>query len=289
MSPVTAELPFPARGVCWSTNPDPTLTDSHTVNGTGMGVFISDITGLTSGVTYHVRAYATNVNGTAYGNDLAFTEGSVSPTVSTDSAVRITSTTAESGGDVSGDGGASVLARGVCWSTNPNPTVSGSHTNDGQGTGTFRSDLTDLQPETHYHIRAYARNSAGTGYGEEVAFNTSSSAPTITAFTPGSGGKGTAVIITGTNFNGVNAVRFGGTDAERFQVDSSTRITAIAGDGTSGYITVITTGGTATSTDIFIFSAVPVSVPSMNMWGLMGLSFLLAGIGYLNLRKRYAA
>ena len=135
-----------ARGVCWSTNPNPTTADSHTVNGMGTGVFVSNIKGLTSGATYHVRAYAINVNGTAYGDDLDFTEGSVPPTVSTAPASQITSTTAQSGGNVTSDGGASVSARGVCWSTNPNPTIADSHTSDGTGTGVFASNLTGSCP-----------------------------------------------------------------------------------------------------------------------------------------------
>jgi hypothetical protein len=65
-----------ARGVCWSTSSNPTLVDSHTVDGTGTGPFESAITGLSPGSTYHVRAYATNSVGTAYGSDLSFTSSS---------------------------------------------------------------------------------------------------------------------------------------------------------------------------------------------------------------------
>jgi M6 family metalloprotease-like protein/uncharacterized protein (TIGR02145 family) len=68
-------LPVTSRGVCWSLLPNPTLTDNHTVDGTGTGSFISNITGLTPLTTYHVRAYATNNIGTAFGNDLTFTTG----------------------------------------------------------------------------------------------------------------------------------------------------------------------------------------------------------------------
>ena len=61
------------RGVCWSTSQDPTVTDSHTTDGSGTGIFTSNITGLTELTTYYVRAYATNANGTSYGNELNFT------------------------------------------------------------------------------------------------------------------------------------------------------------------------------------------------------------------------
>lgn len=62
-----------ARGVCWSKNHNPTIEDSKTIDGAGTGSFTSNITGLISGETYYVRAYATNNNGTAYGNELSFT------------------------------------------------------------------------------------------------------------------------------------------------------------------------------------------------------------------------
>jgi uncharacterized repeat protein (TIGR01451 family) len=72
---VTADggSPVTARGVCWSTTANPTTADSTTADGTGSGAFTSKLTGLSPGITYHVRAYATNSVGTAYGSDLAFT------------------------------------------------------------------------------------------------------------------------------------------------------------------------------------------------------------------------
>src|ERR1035437_621234 len=61
------------RGVCWGTSANPTIANSTTLDGTGTGAFISAITGLTAGTTYHVRAYATNSAGTSYGSDMSFT------------------------------------------------------------------------------------------------------------------------------------------------------------------------------------------------------------------------
>ncbi len=96
----------------------------------------------------------------------------VPPVVSTSGVSAITQTTATSGGNVTGDGGAEVTTRGVCWNTSENPTVSNNKTSDGAGTGTFTSSLTQLTPGTKYYVRAYATNEAGTGYGSQQSFNT---------------------------------------------------------------------------------------------------------------------
>ena len=96
----------------------------------------------------------------------------VAPTVTTTAVSNIDKTTATGGGNVTADGGATVTARGICWSTTQNPTISGSHTTDGTGTGSFTSAMTDLTAGTTYYVRAYATNSAGTAYGEELSFTT---------------------------------------------------------------------------------------------------------------------
>jgi gingipain R len=96
----------------------------------------------------------------------------VAPTVTTTAVSNIDKTTATGGGNVTADGGATVTARGICWSTSQNPTVSDSHTTDGTGTGSFTSAMTGLTASTTYYVRAYATNSAGTTYGEEVSFTT---------------------------------------------------------------------------------------------------------------------
>ena len=93
-------------------------------------------------------------------------------TVTTAEVTDIDKTTATGGGNVTADGGATVTARGICWSTSQNPTLADSFTTDGTGTGSFTSSMTGLTANTTYYVRAYATNSAGTAYGEQVSFTT---------------------------------------------------------------------------------------------------------------------
>ena len=166
--------PIISRGICWNTTGNPTIADQKTTDGSGKGTFNSSITALNPGTTYYICAYATNSVGTAYGNVITFKTTATKPTLTTVAVTEITANSATSGGDISNDGGATVSARGVCWSTNPNPTTANNKTTDGAGSGTFSSALTNLTSGTIYYVRAYATNNMGTSYGNEVSFNTPS-------------------------------------------------------------------------------------------------------------------
>jgi hypothetical protein len=324
-----------ARGVCWGTTANPEITGSYTTDGAGTGSFTSTLTGLLSNTLYHIRAYATNVTGTYYGEDKTFTTlcgiydlplsenfslatfpvcwsqqgagtgivdrwtvsatanaggtanemrsqrqsvnpgttrlvtkaintlgfsqlnlsfrhmldaystgatlkvqssangvtwtdeawsvpvtsanipavqvsttvlsnlnqpatyiafvvtgnlnrydywyiddvsvtGTLNnlPIVATAAVTGITQTGAVSGGNVTSGGASAVTARGVCWGPAINPDTSGYHTTDGSGTGVFSSAMAGLSPGSTYYVRAYATNSQGTAYGDNVMFNT---------------------------------------------------------------------------------------------------------------------
>lgn len=161
-----------SKGVCWSVSENPTIANSKTTDGKGNAAYTSKMTGLLAGVTYHVRAYATNGMGTAYGEDITFTTSVTLPVISTNPVSLIETTTAACGGDVTSDGGSAIIAKGVCWSTSPNPTVDGAKTSNGQGTGIYSSSMSGLMPNTTYYVRAYATNAVGTVYGGEISFKT---------------------------------------------------------------------------------------------------------------------
>lgn len=156
-----------ARGVCWSSAQNPTIADNKTYDGAGPSSFVSNVTGLSPGTIYYVRAYATNSMGTSYGNQVSATSLATVPAVSTSENNPTTKTTATGGGIVTSDGGSSVTSLGVCWSTNPNPTILNNRTINGTGKGSFTSQITGLTTNTTYYVRAYATNSIGTSYGEE--------------------------------------------------------------------------------------------------------------------------
>jgi hypothetical protein len=170
-----------AKGICWSTTEKPTLADNFTVDGAGSGSYTSSMEDLTSGVTYYVRAYATNSVGTDYGNQVSFNTLTLPPSLTTAEVTSITASTAISGGNITADGGSPVTARGVCWGTTENPTVDNNKTEDGTGTGTYVSYMINLTGATTYYLRAYATNSQGTAYGNQVTFTTSGMVvPTLT-------------------------------------------------------------------------------------------------------------
>ncbi len=96
------------------------------------------------------------------------------PTLSTLSVSEIAETTAKSGGNVTNDGGADINSRGLVWGTSSNPTLE-SHSGmsiEGSGTGIFNTTMSGLSPDTEYYVRAWASNSVGTAYGNEVNFST---------------------------------------------------------------------------------------------------------------------
>jgi hypothetical protein len=170
------------RGICWSVNPSPTIANTKTTDiAAGLGTFSNNMTGLLSGTTYYVRAYAINSTSVNYGNEVSFITTASVPTVgATTPASAITATTANTGGNVTATGGSPILERGVCYGTTPTPTIAGTKLIDpSPGTGVFTSNLTGLLGGSTYYVRAYATNSIGTTYGTQISFTTTVTPPTL--------------------------------------------------------------------------------------------------------------
>lgn len=167
-------LPVTARGVVWSTSQNPTVSDSKTEDGNGRGEYESYLTDLQPNTTYYLRAYVTNSKQTFYAKEITFTtiEEVFLPTLSTVEVAELTINSAVINSNITDDGGAAITARGVVWSTDEMPTIEGNKTNDGTGSGEFTSSITDLEMNTLYYVRAYATNSEGTQYGNQISFTT---------------------------------------------------------------------------------------------------------------------
>lgn len=176
------------RGFLFGT--DSVLTTSTAIKaGSGTETFTSPITGLEENKTYYVCAYAVNSKGTGYGAIISFTASSTPvtpppspggssrslPIVVTKSVSDITQSTASLSGSITSDGGATVTERGFVYGQNKNPSAGGSgvvKVTSGKGTGSFTALAEKLDADTTYHVRAYAVNSVGTSYGEDMSFNT---------------------------------------------------------------------------------------------------------------------
>ena len=235
------------RGFYYGTSPNPETTSGSkkTDYNIGTGAFTCTLTDLAPNTTYYVKAYATNSVGTSYGEQKTFTTTSVvAPIVTTSSVSNVQATSATCGGNVTSDGGATVTARGVCWSTSQNPTISNSKTTDGSGTGSFTSTISGLSKNTTYYVRAYATNSIGTSYGEQRSFTTVGSDAKTIVFAEG--------VNMASGWYDVNKLTRGGYDIQMCWAASSSNIiqwwqdryvaagkslpsTAVTGPGTKTY------------------------------------------------------
>ena len=232
---------YTERGVVYATTQNPTTSSIKVpVSGTGTGAYSTNVTGLNSGTTYYVRAYAINSVGTAYGAQVSFTTLNL-PTVTTTAASNITATGATLGGNVTNVGNPTYTERGVVYATTPNPTTSNTKVLvSGTGTGEYSTNVTTLNSGTTYYVRAYAINSAGTVYGSQVSFTTLN-LPTVTTT------AATGITISDATLGG-NVTNVGNPAyTERGVVYATTQNpttsdtkVAVSGTGTGSYTTPIT-------------------------------------------------
>jgi hypothetical protein len=188
-----------SKGVCYSTSANPTTANSKVLGlGTTLGIQSLTISGLSPATTYYVRAFATNLIGTSYGNELSFTTLASTPIISTVSISNITSNSAIAGGNVLNSGGYAVTQRGVCWNQWGSPSLLHTYTIEGSGVGSFTSNMTNLLPNETYYVRSYATNVIGTTYSSNtISFKTPITAPTIKLTIAPKSIKGTSAISGG--------------------------------------------------------------------------------------------
>ncbi len=163
-----------ARGAVWSTTTNPHIgLTTKTIDGAGTGQFTSTATGLEPNTKYYIRAFATNSAGTSYGQESNFTTNAGTPAIGTTAVSSIGETAATCNVKISNDGGSAVTERGVCWSKATNPhTGLTTKTANGTGKANFLAFITGLTSNTTYYVRAYATNSIGTTYSNQIEIKT---------------------------------------------------------------------------------------------------------------------
>ncbi len=229
-----------SSGVVWdvAANPTTALTTKNSSGPTASGnINLANggaISGLTAGVGYNVRAFVESETGDVfYGANLTFTtDAPTIPSLTTNAISSITSVKATSGGVIVDSGGVGITEKGVCWTNGSNPTVLNFKTLDGSGNTSYASLMKILAPSTNYCVRAYAKNSIGIGYGNEVCFTTLAPEPIIATVTP----------------NGQNSIPFGNVIVNNTSVVKTYTLSASALNPAGGSITITAPAGFQIST-----------------------------------------
>ncbi len=180
-------LEIEKKGFCLGKSAAPTIEDETVVCGSGDGSFKAEIliTDLDVSSTYYIRPFATNAKGTGYGNEFSVTTENGLPTVRTGGSYAdyysLTATSVTLRGNIIDNGGFDISERGFCWDTTGDPNInSDSKYIGGNQIGDYTIDISDLQPNTQYYFRAYAKNKNGISYGQISYFTTKNGNPTVT-------------------------------------------------------------------------------------------------------------
>ena len=188
-----------SKGVCWSLSPNPTVANFilTTVSNTSAD-FNLNVSNLQPNTDYYLRAYYQSNNNYIYGNEIVFrTLALTIPTVTTLDVSLISSTIANLGGLITDNGGSNIIAKGICWSLSENPSLADSLI-IGSGTAmNFFVNLPNLSSETIYFVRAFATNSNGISYGNQVSFMPSA-LPQLNDILPVVGTK--PIVVLGNNY-----------------------------------------------------------------------------------------
>ncbi len=166
-------------GFCYSTSDNPTIADEKEIvsNNLQIGTYEAPVAGLDQNTTYYFRAFAEEGSGgtVSYGGAMSFTtlQGEINlPTVVTESVYNVTENSASISGNVTDDGGGTISQKGFCLSPQSNPTIDDIISDNGAGTGQYSHSFLGLLTNTQYYVKAYAQNSEGIAYGDEMTFIT---------------------------------------------------------------------------------------------------------------------
>ncbi|MFP5042195.1 gliding motility-associated C-terminal domain-containing protein [Parasediminibacterium sp. JCM 36343] len=179
----TGIIAYIQRGVCLKSGATPTVTDTKVVDATNGTSYTVSFTGLASGINYTVRAYAITPLDTIYGKAIIFNALPPTLPVLATPVINPTSPTkANTTSSITDSGAANITEKGICWKAGATPFTSDfTYINGASATSPYTSFLTGLTPSTTYHVRAYAKNSVGTGYSSDVVFTTAPPIASITA------------------------------------------------------------------------------------------------------------
>jgi hypothetical protein len=165
--------PVTAYGVCWAAKLNPTVQDLKTEDGAGVGEYISNIAGLYAGISYFVRAYATNAAGTSYGATRSFIPSGKTPGATATPASNITATSATLNGFVESNSFITTVTFQYGTTTNYETTVPTDRDPLAEDeSGDVSANITGLTPSTTYYYRVVATNTLGTTFSNGISFTT---------------------------------------------------------------------------------------------------------------------
>lgn len=247
------------KGICWSTNPDSNPDTNPGIDceqlGAGSSNFTAQMKNLKPSTTYYVRAvmeYSHHSTITrVLGQERQFTTGEPVelPTLTTNAASSITSVSAASGGNITNNGGAVVTSRGICWSTSQNPdSQNGTCSESGSGNGSYSITMGNLTPSTTYYVRAFATNSAGTKFGNQISLVTlqQASIPVVQTGSASSITTSSAVVSGDVTSNGGATVTDRGVCVSTSQSPTTSNTCFSGGSGNGTYNSTISSLSSST-------------------------------------------
>ncbi len=226
-----------------------TSTFAGTIATNGTRFFLGGAVGAPASFGPTAAGGSLQVAGGNTGFVAALTGTAVLPTVTTTAASSVATTSAVLGGNVTADGGATVTERGVVYVVGSGtPTTANTKAVNGAGMGTFSQTVSGLTAATQYTVRAYAINSAGTGYGSPLSFTTAAAPTTVTSIGPAGSSPTNAASVT---YTVTFAAAVTGVTATNFSLTATgavagAGVTSVSGTGTTYTVTANTGTGSGT-------------------------------------------